>query len=703
MLLRKAELKDKKEILDITNLLYLNIPDFVWNRNNFIQKQIEKGEYFIIEESGEVAGIMSLRQRMNGMHIETLAVKEKFQSNGFGTKFIEFAKKASQEREFDTLFAYSFSEYNIADFYLKRGFKLMKYVGYYKHHKYNCFGMKLNVSNRSLIKRILNIQTKNVGFASVILMGSYFSSALLGLLRDRLLAGRFGTGKLDSYYAAFTVPDFIALIIIFGAISAAIIPIFSSYYVKSKEDAWQYVSAVLNIFLTVLIVICLLLIIFAPLLVSIIAPGFSEEKRLSTILLMRIMFLSPIIFGISNVISGILQVFGRFLATALAPVMYNIGIIMGILFFVPILGITGLAWGVVFGGMLHLLIQIPSFFNLGFKYLPAGRQVRDIFNIRHPGVLKTIKLMAPRSLGMGAIQFNSIIITAIGSTLASGSVAIFNLANNMSSMLTNAIAISLSTAVFPAMSMAYSQENKKDFEKKFSGAFHQILFLIIPSSILIFLLRAQIVRVVLGTGRFGWIDTRLTAACLGMFSLGLFAQGLIFVLSKTFYAAHNTKIPATISVVVVLLNILMVLLFVWLLSFPGVFLDSVKYILKLQGIGDIRVVALPMAFVIMAISQTFLLLIFLYKKLKTFRVKDISKSLIKILIASVVMAIAAFLIRQGLVIFKIIELQTFLGVFLQLTISGLTGIVVYIFVSRLLKSQELKMIKESFFRVNSQK
>src|SRR3989344_5130979 len=260
MLLRKAELKDKKEILEIANLLYLNILDFVWNSDEFITKQIEKGEYYVIEENGGVAGIMSLRQRMNGMHIETLAIKKEFQSKGFGTKFIEFAKKVSQEKGFGTLFAYSFSEYNIADFYIKRGFKLMDYIGYYKHHKYNCFGMKLQRSNLSLVKGILNTQTKSVGFASIILMGSYFASALLGLLRDRLLAGRFGTGLLDSYYAAFTIPDFIALILIFGAISAAIIPIFSSFYVKSKEDAWQYVSAVLNIFLTVMISISLILI-----------------------------------------------------------------------------------------------------------------------------------------------------------------------------------------------------------------------------------------------------------------------------------------------------------------------------------------------------------------------------------------------------------------------------------------------------------
>lgn len=691
MKLRQAELKDKKEIKEIADLLRLNIPGFVWNDEDFIAKQIKKGEYFVMDNGDKIAGIMSLRERTNGLHIETLVVRKEFQSRGLGTKFIVFAKKFAKDRNIGILHAYSFAEYNIADFYLKKGFKLMDYVGYYKHHQYRCFEMNLNGKPRFFIGSILNTQTKSVGLASVVLLISYFASAILGLLRDRLLAGKFGTDKLDAYYAAFTVPDFIALILIFGAISAAIVPIFTSYYVKSKEEAWQYVCDVLNVFLSVLAAVCLLLIIFTPFLVSLAAPGFSEAKKADTVLLMRIMFLSPILFGISNIMSGILQVFSRFLATALAPVMYNIGIITGILFFSPILGIVGLAWGVVLGGALHLLIQVPSFIYSGFKY-------KKVFNFVHPGVLKTLKLMAPRSLGLGALQFNSIIITAIGSTLASGSVAIFNLANNLSSFLTNAIAISLSTAVFPVMSLAYVKEDIKNFQKKFSVAFRQILFLVIPTSILIFILRAQIVRVILGWGRFDWIDTRLTAACLGVFSFGLFAQGLIFVLSKTFYAAHNTKIPALVSVFVVVLNIFLSLLFVWLLGFEGPILNFTQYVLRLEDIDNIQVVGLPLAFMTMAITQASLLLFFLHKKLRTFTIGDVAGSLSKIFSASLVMAAVTLLVRQGLVIFKFVELQTFLGVFLQLAISALAGVACYIIVSHLLKSQELNKIKESFFK-----
>lgn len=552
-----------------------------------------------------------------------------------------------------------------------------------------------------MIKQLLNTQTKSVSFASLILAGSYFFSALLGLLRDRLLAGKFGAGnELDVYYTAFTIPDFIVLILIFGAISSAIVPVFSFYINKSKEEAWHYTSVLLNVFLIFLIVVCLFFIIFTPFFVSLIAPGFSESKKEMTVMLMRIMFLSPILLGTSNIISGILQVFHRFLATALAPLMYNLGIIIGIVFFTPKLGLTGLAWGVVLGGILHLSIQIPAILHSGFKYTPfkLGQKKLDI---KHPGVIKTIKLMVPRSLGLGANQFNSIIITAIASTLATGSVAIFNLANNLGSILVNAISISLSTAIFPKMSLAYLREDKKEFERKFSLALRQILFLIIPISILLFILRAQIVRVVFGTGKFGWLDTRLTAACLGIFSVGLFAQGIIFILSKTFYAAHNTKIPAYISFVAVVFNISASIFFVRLLNASGTFFNFMQNILKLDGINNISIVGLSLAYSVTVIIQAGLLLYFLYKKYKTFRAKEILSSVYKILLSSTIMVIIVFLIRQSLVEYNFIQLQTFFGVFMQLLISGTVGAFFYIITAYYLKSSELKTIKESFFNGKS--
>lgn len=143
MILRQAELKDKKEVLNIINELSLDIPNFVWDKEEFVTKQIQNKEYFVIEDEGRLAGVMSLRQRTNKINIETLVVRKEFQCKGLGSKFIEFAKQLTKERGFNILHAYSFSEYNAADFYLKKGFKVLDYAGYYKNHKYDCFVLTL--------------------------------------------------------------------------------------------------------------------------------------------------------------------------------------------------------------------------------------------------------------------------------------------------------------------------------------------------------------------------------------------------------------------------------------------------------------------------------------------------------------------------------------------------------------------------------
>ena len=541
-----------------------------------------------------------------------------------------------------------------------------------------------------MIQKFLNSQSKSISSASLILAISYFGSALLGLFRDRLLAGTFGAGsELDVYYAAFTVPDFIALILIFGAISAAVIPIFSSYLIKSKEEAFRYASVFLNIFLGFLILVCAVMMIFTPLFVSLVAPGFSGEKKELAVALMRIMFLSPIILGASNVISGILQVFHRFLVTALAPLMYNLGIIIGILFFYPAFGLKGLAWGVVLGGLMHLFIQVPAFLFSGFEY-------RSNFNYKDPGVSKTLQLMAPRSLGLGAGQMNRIAITAIASTLMSGSIAVFNLANNLSSILINAVAVSLSTAAFPSMSMSFLQSDEEIFLKRFSGIFRQAIFLTIPISILVLILRAQIVRVVLGAGKFDWVDTRLTTACLGILAFSLFAQGLILILSKTFYAAHNTKIPAIISGITVAFNIALSLLLVWLINFSASFSIFIQTVFRLENVANLGVVGLAMSFSITVILQCFLLLYLLYKKFPKLKVKEISDSLYKILIASLVTAFVVFIVRQ--LFGSIFVLQTFWEVFFQLILSGAAGAIVYVGMAYFLKSPELSTIYESFIK-----
>jgi putative peptidoglycan lipid II flippase len=536
-----------------------------------------------------------------------------------------------------------------------------------------------------MYKKVLNSQTRNITHAAGILFLASLFSGILGLLRDSLLAGTFGAGNdLDIYYAAFRIPDFISTVLVMGAISAAIIPIFSSYLVRSRDEAWRFFSNLINLFFVSLIVISFVLIIFVPQILTLIVPGFTGEKKEAAVALTRIMFLSPILLGISNIISGVMRVFRRFLITSLAPIMYNIGIIFGILFFVPLMGIKGLAWGVVFGAFLHLIIQLPILFKLGFK-------LKKTLNFLEPGFLQAVKLTIPRAIGLAASQINLIVVTAIGSTLTVGSIAVFNLADNLQRLPVTLIGVSFSTAAFPFFSLYFSRNDKEKLIAKFSSVFRQILFLIVPISLLIFILRAQIVRIILGRGKFNWADTQLTAACLGIFSFIIFASVLTLLISKTFYAFQNTRIPAVITLFTVGLNIIFCYLFIWVLSFENWFRSFLMEFLDLERLGDGMVIGLPLALALSGIFQVSLLLISLYLKIGNFRIREIFESGIKILAASILLGFTCYIVRQN--VSQFVNMQTFLGVFIQMSLAGLAGIIVYVIATLLLKSPEIKALK----------
>lgn len=466
--------------------------------------------------------------------------------------------------------------------------------------------------------RPFNIQTKNINSAAFILVLTSLISAILGLIRDRLLAGKFGLGdELDVYYAAFRLPDFISMTLIIGAIGAAIIPIFSEQLVKSREDAFKYLSNLLNVFLVFLILLGLILFIFAPNIISLIAPGFSAEKKDLTVLLTRIMFLSPIFLGISSIISGILRVFQRFLITSLAPLVYNLGIIIGILFFFPLFGLQGLAWGVVLGGIFHLLIQLPILKGLGFR-------PKKVFHLFEPGFIKTFNLTFPRSIGLAANQINLIVVTAIASSLAVGSIGVLSLAEGLSRPLFTLIGVSFSIAAFPSLCLAFSKKDKEKFEQIFSSTFSKILIFTLPLSLLLFLLRDFLIKIIFKVGKFGLVDAKLTAAAFGLFLIGIFAQSLLLLLAKAFYARQNTKTPALVSVLGMIFNIFFAFFLVKLLSFPNPFQNLIVNFFDLTGIKNIEVIGLPLAVSLSAIIQ-FLILLILFRRKRNLVFNKLSK------------------------------------------------------------------------------
>ncbi|MFH1366599.1 MAG: murein biosynthesis integral membrane protein MurJ, partial [Patescibacteria group bacterium] len=324
------------------------------------------------------------------------------------------------------------------------------------------------------------LQTTVAGGAMIIAFASIISR-LLGLLRDRLFASTFGAGDiLDSYYAAFRLPDLIFNVLVLGALSAAFIPVFLEYWQKDKEggftpkEAWRITNSVLNIFCLILVFLGLIFFIFAPQITSWITPGFSPEKQAMTMKLTRIMLLSIIFFGVSNIIGSILNSFRKFVAFAFAPVMYNIGIILGITFFYKWWGLAGLAWGVVLGAFLHMVIQLPSVLKTGYHY-------QWLFDFHHPGVKKMFRLILPRTFGLAVGQINQLVITIVASFLAAGSLAVFNLANNLQSFPINVFGVSLAIAAFPLMSEAFASRSTEKFVVQFSVTLRRVLFLIIPA------------------------------------------------------------------------------------------------------------------------------------------------------------------------------------------------------------------------------
>lgn len=541
-----------------------------------------------------------------------------------------------------------------------------------------------------MIKRFFNSQTKTITFAALILGISSLLSGLLGLIRDRLLAGKFGAGdELDVYFTAFRIPDFIYGILIVGGITAAFLPIFAEYFKKDEKEAWEFTNNVLNCFLFFLIVLCAVLAVLAPLLIHFIAPGFASGKKELTVALTRILFLSPIFFGLSNIFADVLQYFNKFLVYAIAPLLYNLGIIFGILFFVPRFGLQGLAFGVILGAALYWLLQIPAAVGSGYKYRP-------VFNLKHEGLIRVFKLMIPRVIGSAAYNINLIVITAIGSLLAAGSIAIFNFSNNLQYFPVGIVGIAFATAAFPVLSRAWVDGSKEKFLEHFSASFRQILFLIVPLSLLMFILRAQIVRLILGTGQFGWLETRLTAASLGIFSLGIFASTFIPFLAYNFYSFKNTKTPVLISLVSMALNIGLSFLFVFLLGFSNSFQEFLIHVLKLQGIKNIQVLGLPLAVSLSAIFQFFLLICFLKRQISDIKSKEIFDSLKKIVFATILMGLATYFTLN--LVSHFVFINTVFGLLVQTVLAFLAAFTVYFVASHFLASPEIKLIKDSIIK-----
>lgn len=391
-------------------------------------------------------------------------------------------------------------------------------------------------------QEIFNRKSSSILSAATIIGASYLASALLGLVRNHLLVARFFGGlaaDLDVYFAAFVVPDTIFQLFVVGAVSAAFIPIYQEYFAKSKEDAHHLANAALTLVGAFFFVFSLLIVIFARPIAGMLAHYPAEQLDLMANLI-RIMSIGQMLFTLSSFLTGVLQSHRRFLIPALAPLLYNIGTILGIYFLSSRFGIYSAAIGVVLGAFLHMAIQLPAAGLLG--YWP-----KIVIDPKHPGVKTMIRLMPPRALALGLDQIERWVAVNLTSFLAVGSLSIFNFARQLYVLPISLFGVSLSQASFPALSEEALLEDKTKFKNTLSKSILQIFFFALPASVLVLVLRIPLVRIAFGAKSFPWEATLLTARSLAFLTIAIAPQAVTNTLTRALHAMKDTKTSLVIG------------------------------------------------------------------------------------------------------------------------------------------------------------
>lgn len=517
-----------------------------------------------------------------------------------------------------------------------------------------------------MIKKFINSESSSITAAAFIIAIATLTSKFLGLLRDSIFAHHFPVNDMDIYYAAFRIPDFIYNIVVLGALAAGFIPIFARLLAEGKkQEAFRAANNILNILFVVLSALTLLAIVLTPQLTELLAPGYAPDKQARIAELSRIMFLSPVFLLLSSVLSGILQSYKRFLVYSLSTVVYNLGIIGGALLLSPRFGLEGLAWGVVLGAFLQFVIQLPSVRELGFQY-------QLFIDTKSAEVRTILRLTLPRILTLALSQFNLLVITVLASTLASGSLAVFNYANNLQSFPLGIFAVSFAIACFPALSASAQSEQRAEFTEILLSTAKQILYFVIPLSIFLIIFRAQLVRTILGHGHFDWTATVMTIEALQIFCLSLFAQALIPLFSRAFWALHDSRTPFYATLAGAGLNLLLALL----LS-PAFGLNG-----------------LIAAFTLSSVFTAGVLFLLLNRKYLARVPQSFYVTIAQISFSAVVAGFIGY--RTLYAVEPALDTHTFFGIFVQGVLSGTAMISVYFLWGWFFRIEEFIKFKDSF-------
>jgi len=541
---------------------------------------------------------------------------------------------------------------------------------------------------------MLNREISGLHQAAYLLGFFAILSQVLALFRDRLLASMFGAGQsLDIYYAAFRIPDIVFATVASLVSVSVIIPFLIERIDRDEEknkkgeekedrkEARHFLNSIFTFYMGLLSLVSLALFFATPYITRLLFPVISAGEFYTELVTMtRILLLSPFLLGLSNLFASVTQVYRRFFVYAIAPVMYNIGIMFGILVLYPIYGLTGLALGVVSGALLHLLIQVPS-------TLTSGLFPRFSFPLDFSAIKKVIFISLPRTITVSSNELTELFLISFASFLIPGSISVFNFSFNLQSVPFSIIGVSYSLAAFPMLTRLFSKGDREQFLEQMIISSRHIIFWSIPISVLFVVLRAQIVRTILGAGRFNWDDTRLTAAALALFTVSLVAQNLTTLFVRSYYARGKTRPPLFMNMfsagLIVVVSYALVLFF----KEVALFRDFVEAVLKVQDIPGTIVLMLPLGY-------AFGTLVNMCMHWYAFEVEYpkysdlVFKTFFQTTGASIIMGFVAY---RGLGVFgAFFDMDTFFGIFMQGFLAGILGLVAWLCVLYLLKSTELQ-------------
>lgn len=541
-----------------------------------------------------------------------------------------------------------------------------------------------------MVGRMLTVVFKEVrGLhqAAYILALFAIASQCLAIVRDRLFAHVFGAGpELDLYYAAFRIPDF--LYVLFASVLSIYVLLPFVNRATNEEGAAAgaaILSQVFTIFLVSFSVVAAVLAALAPWYVPGLFPGFAGSYS-QLIPLIQLLLLQAFLLGISNLCGVITQAANRFILFAVSPLLYNLGIILGVLFLYPWFGLVGLVYGVIFGASLHLLVQLPF-----IRRSPLRFSITTVFDL---SLLRRILLVAiPRGLTLSVNQLLLLLFTSLATTMAAGSVSVFQFAFNLQSVPLAVIGMSYSVAAFPTLAKLLAEKRQLEFNQQLLAALRHVIFWSAPIMALIVVLRAQIVRVLLGSGAFDWADTRLTAAVLAIFVVSLFAQAALLLLIRALYAGGRTLIPLVVVAGSALVAVAGVFVF------REVYLANDQYrtffitLFRLDDVPGTEVLLLPTAYTLAQLLQLVALLL-VSRSLFTISYRPLVRLFGQASLAALIGGIVSYGALQFVV--EGVNQNTFIGIALQGAVAGVAGVVAVVLVYYVLRTAELQEIYQSF-------